>query len=174
MNFKAEMLYRPIFAAYNCASYNLSKFLVEILKPLAENQYTVKNSTEFRRDIENLNYDGEVMMVSFDVKDLYTNIPLAETLDIVTSMIDPTLLNIPKNLFLELLKRSVFNTFFQFNNKFYKQTDGLGMGLPLSPTLANIFLCHHESIWLRDCPPEFKPLFFRRYVDDTFAIFESK
>ena len=171
INFKADMLYRPIFAAYNCASYNLSKFLVEILKPLAENQYTVKNSTQFRHNIENLNYDGEVTMVSFDIKDLYTNIPLSETLDIVTRKVDPTLLNIPKNLFLELLKRSVFNTFFQFNSKFYKQTDGLGMGLPLSPTLANIFLCHHELIWLEKCPPSCKPLIFRRYVDDTFAIF---
>ena len=43
-NFKSEKLYRPIFAAYNCASYNLSKYLVKILNPFAENQYTIKNS----------------------------------------------------------------------------------------------------------------------------------
>ena len=47
------------------------------------------------------------------------------------------------------------------------------MGLPLSPTLANIFLCYHESNWLENCPKEFKPIFFRRYVDDTFAIFRN-
>ena len=30
-----------------------------------------------------------------------------------------------------------------------------------------------EEIWLTDCPPEFKPLLYRRYVDDTFVIFND-
>ena len=48
------------------------------------------------------------------------------------------------------------------------------MGLPLSPTLANIFLCHHEDKWLRSCPMEFKPVYYRRYMDDCFIIFNEK
>ena len=40
-----------------------------------------------------------------------------------------------------LLKHSVLNSFFLFNNKLYKQKEGLGMGLPLGPTFANIFMC---------------------------------
>ena len=44
------------------------------------------------------------------------------------------------------------------------------MGLPLSPTFANIFLCYYESIWLQDCPSDFKPVLHRRYVDDTFFL----
>ena len=47
------------------------------------------------------------------------------------------------------------------------------MGLPLAPSLAYAFMYHHEEIWLRDCPLEFKPLFYRRYVDDTFVLFNS-
>ena len=47
------------------------------------------------------------------------------------------------------------------------------MGSPLGPTLANAFMCHMESEWLSKCPPDFKPLFYRRYVDDTFLIFKS-
>ena len=45
------------------------------------------------------------------------------------------------------------------------------MGSPLGPTLANIFLSHHEQIWLQNCPSNFKPLVYHRYVDDTFTIF---
>ena len=45
------------------------------------------------------------------------------------------------------------------------------MGNPLGPTLANAFLAHHESTWLNECPVNFKPLVYRRYVDDTFLIF---
>ena len=42
------------------------------------------------------------------------------------------------------------------------------MGSPLGPTLANIFLCFHEQIWLDNCPFEFKPVIYSRFVDDTF------
>ena len=48
------------------------------------------------------------------------------------------------------------------------------MGSPLGPTLANVFLCHWEEIWLEKCPRQFRPLFYRRYVDDTFLLFSSE
>ena len=66
---------------------------------------------------------------------------------------------------------SVCNSFFVFNNMLYKQKDGLGMGLPLSPTFANIFLSFNEKNWLRDCPPDFAPVYYRSYMDDTFLLF---
>ena len=48
------------------------------------------------------------------------------------------------------------------------------MGSPLRPLLANIFLSFHETNWLRDCPFEFKPLCYQRYVDDSFIAFKSR
>ena len=47
------------------------------------------------------------------------------------------------------------------------------MGLPLSPTFANLFLSYYEKIWINDCPHEFKPTFYTRYVDDTFVLFRD-
>ena len=47
------------------------------------------------------------------------------------------------------------------------------MGSSLGPTLANAFLCFHEQIWLNECPEEFKPVYYRRYVDDIFVLFRS-
>ena len=32
---------------------------------------------------------------------------------------------------------------------------------------------HYEQIWLDDCPDEFKPVYYKRYVDDIFALFRS-
>ena len=43
----------------------------------------------------------------------------------------------------------------------------------MGPTFANIFLCYHERRWLDDCPNEFKPKYYRRYVDDCFLIFDD-
>ena len=61
-----------------------------------------------------------------------------------------------------------------FDQQFYKQHDGVAMGSPLGSTLANVFLCYHERIWLQNCPSEFKPVIYRRYVDGTFLLFRSK
>ena len=46
--------------------------------------------------------------------------------------------------------------------------------MPLGPTLASTFLCHYEKLWLDRCPPEFKLVVYRRYVDDIFVLFKSK
>src|SRR5215469_695425 len=48
------------------------------------------------------------------------------------------------------------------------------MGNPLGPTFANIFLCYHEQLWLNSCPPEFKPLLYKRYIDDCLVIFKHQ
>ena len=61
-----------------------------------------------------------------------------------------------------------------FNRKFYDQVDGVAMGSPLGPLLANIFLSSHEIKWLKNCPVQFKPLHYRRYVDDSFEVFRSR
>jgi hypothetical protein len=33
-------------------------------------------------------------------------------------------------------------------------------------------MCFHEATWLANCPLDFKPIFYNRYVDDTFLIFK--
>ena len=48
------------------------------------------------------------------------------------------------------------------------------MGSPLGPTLANIFLCYWEEIWIQKCPKQFRPVYYNRYMDDTFLLFSSE
>ena len=45
--------------------------------------------------------------------------------------------------------------------------------IPLAPVLANLFMGHHENIWL-DQYGDSEVLFYRRYVDDTFCLFHSE
>ena len=61
----------------------------------------------------------------------------------------------------------------KFRRKYFQQIDGVAMGSPLGPTLANIFLGHNECKWLADCPDLFKPLYYQRYVDDIFLLFTN-
>ena len=80
--------------------------------------------------------------------------------------------NIPKHDFGNLINIAPNESFSTFNNKHYKQVNGVDMGSPLGPASANIFMCSFESKWLHG-PNDFKPVFYRRYVDDIFAVFSS-
>ena len=176
-DFNTKFQFRPIFAAYKTPSFNLAKFLVPILNPFTTNEFTCTNSRQFVQDLSALNVPDSCCMASFDVTNLFTNVPLLETIEICLGYLfadsSNTVIGLSRKLFGKLLELSVLNSFFIFDSKFYKQMDGLGMGLPLGPTFANIFMSYHEQKWLDDCPAEFKPIFYRRYVDDTFLLFDD-
>ena len=115
-------------------------------------------------------------MASLDVDSLFTNIPLDETIDIWIDSLckdDENITKIPKDVFRNLLTVATKESFLMFNNKCYKQIDGVAMRSPLGPALANIFMCNFENKWLKDCPHSLKPVFYRRYVDDIFVLFSS-
>ena len=116
-------------------------------------------------------------MASFDIKSLFTNISLTETLNLCVQNLyrnQTHVNNLTKSSFYKLLKITMFESFFIFDEKLYEQCDDVAMGSPLGPTLANVFMCHFENIWLENCPSYFKPIVYRRFVDDTFLLFRSK
>ena len=116
-------------------------------------------------------------MASFDIESTFTNIPLQETSNLCVENLfkDRTLVdNLSEDSFRELLTRTMSESLILFGQEFYKQHDGVAMGSPLGPTLANVFLCYHEKIWLQNCPSEFKLVIYRKYDDDTFLLFRSK
>ena len=55
----------------------------------------------------------------------------------------------------------------------FSQIDGVTMVSPLEPTLANIFHCYYESIWLKDYLKDFKPVYYKKYVNDIFVLFNK-
>ena len=115
-------------------------------------------------------------MGSLDVDSLFTNIPLEETINICTNLLynnEDVIEGINKSEFKNLLSLATQESYFIFNDVLYKQKDGVAMGSPLGPTMANVFLSFYEIKWLEQCPKEFKPVFYRRYVDDIFVLFES-
>ena len=57
---------------------------------------------------------------------------------------------------------------------FIIQIDGVAIGSPLAPVLANIFMGFYESKWLNDEYNLNKPKFYLRYVDDILAVFEKE
>ena len=67
---------------------------------------------------------------------------------------------------------ATFETHFTFNGSIFDQIDGVAMGSPLASVLANLFMGFNEIKWLEQAT-NVKPIFYKRYVDDIFAVFES-
>lgn len=166
---------RPIVSSIGTAGYNLAKFLQPLVTPLTCNQYTVKNSKCFVDEISNLDLPHQFFMASYDVESLFTNVPLEETLDIILENFDSNaFFGLAKNIVRKFFKFATSESCFLFNGDLYSQVDGVSMGSSLGPLFADAFLCHNEVKWLDNCPPDCKPVFYRRYVDDTFILFRNE
>ena len=164
---------RPIMSASGSAVHGLAQLLVPILAPLTTNEFSVSNSLMFAEEL-GLSKLGGLTLASFDISSLFTNIPLDETIQIILDanarkklgkIYNPTVLK-------EALVASTKKCNFIFNEVVYEQLDGVAMGSPLGPTLANIFMCHFEETFLKNATVG-KPRFYRRYVDDILLGFSE-
>ena len=67
-------LFRPILSALGTPTCKLAKFFVPLLERLTYNHYTIKDSFSFCEELRHFNTN--LIMASFDVESLFTNIPL--------------------------------------------------------------------------------------------------
>ena len=88
---------------------------------------------------------------------------------ILTDSLTLSSLKITSNNFWNWLPKEL--SFSLITNCTHKKTVSPCEAHALAPTFAYLFLCHHEKLWLDNCPSEFKPVLYRRYVDDTFLLF---
>ena len=133
----------------------MAKFLVPILRPLTTNQYSISNSTNFVKEVCSLSFDSNIVMASFDVKSLFTNIPLKETIEIIMANISDEQISsfgLDRPSFPKFLELATCNNVFTFDKQLYNQIDGVAMGSPLGPVLADIFMNFNECSWLDNCP----------------------
>ena len=155
---------RPILSALNTGTYKWAKFFVPFLRDLTSNEYTLKDSFEVAKGICEQNSD--LYMASLD----------ADSIEICTRVLfesESPVYGLNKKEITEMLSLTIKESIILFDMEFYSQTDGVTMGSPLGPTLANAFLHHLEKKWLNDCPNNLKPVFYKRYVDDIFVLFKN-
>ncbi|VDN39810.1 unnamed protein product [Dibothriocephalus latus] len=109
-------------------------------------------------------------MLSLDVSSLFTNVMVTETIEYLCEFLVSNQLEIgiPTNVLKELLLKCTLNVQFLFDSQIYRQIDGVAMGSPLGPLLADIFIGKLEKFQLNDQIHMLKH--YGRYVDDIFLI----
>ena len=166
---------RPVVSMIGTAEYQLAKYLDSLIKPNLPQTFMLNSTTDFLEKLKKIKIQPGDKMISFDVRSLFTNIPLLETIQIIADYLysDSAVLTPPfeKETFISLLKIAT-GGLFMHRDTIFQQTDGVTMGNPLGVTLANFFMAHCEEL-IFNSVTQFFPTFYARYIDDIFCIFRS-
>ena len=165
-----DVTLRPIVSNIGTATYEMAKYLARLLAPLSKSVFTINSTKEFVKYIQKQKVPDGYKMASFKGESLFTNVPLEETIEIILKMIyiKEITADIPKQEIKELLILYTKNVHFTFNNETYIQVDGVLMGPPLRPFLANIFIVELETSVIPNLSNKRK--LWKRFVDDTYRL----
>ena len=178
-NHKPNCPLRPVLSAINTAEYHLAKWLEQQIRPYLSNRFSVSSTADFVQELSELSPLSSDVLVSFDIESLYTNVPLKEVIDHMADRIysqsAPSSFfvdsGISKTVFKNMLK-TCSRSIFLYKDSVYEQHDGLSMGSPLAPLMAEWFMTEIEHKIFQN-KNSCEPKFYKRYVDDIFAVFKS-
>jgi hypothetical protein len=142
---------RPVVDNTTAPTYKISKFLANKLNDYInlKYHYNTKDYITLANDLIKVNLDENHKMITFDINDLYINIPIKETLMITRTLIsEHNNEHITKQI-ITLLETILQQNYFAFQNNIYQPEKGVSMGSLISSITAEIFLQHLENIHLK-------------------------
>lgn len=166
---------RPLVNAVDSPTYLVAKSINKMLNDNIhfDNTRSLKNSTDLIDKIKDVVIPSSAKLVSFDVKDLYTSIPVNEALNVIKDKLknESFLPNENVEELVLITKTILKQNYFTYNGNFYHQNEGLAMGSPLSGTIANIYMSHiEEKLLMKENKHSEKIVYWYRYVDDVLAL----
>jgi hypothetical protein len=139
---------RPVINNRTAPAYKLVKYMTKILDQhiALNNQYNIANSTNLANDLIKLEITDTHKLITFDIKDLYVNIPILETLNIAQKIMTKNKDPQKTQQIIKLLKVILEQNYFTFQQQIFQPTQGVAMGSPISGLIAELFLQQSEKI----------------------------
>ena len=110
-------------------------------------------------------------LISFDLTNMFTNIPVARTVNIMTDLLHQN--HTPPVVideFRVLITQCTSKNLCTFRGTTYVFPDGLPAGGPLSMLVAEVFVDHLETAILRSSPYSKFIHFWARYMDHILCV----
>jgi hypothetical protein len=153
----------------NAPAYKPAKMLVKLLQTHTPLPYSfnVKNTTQPIND-------NNLRLTSFDITNLYTNIPTRELLTIIDAACNNNY--VEENLKHDIMKLSrivINHNYFQFKDKTYLQHEGLAMGAPTSSIFSEFYVQFLEDSKIYNLLLNYNILGYFRYVEDTLILYNG-
>lgn len=113
-------------------------------------------------------------LLTLDIENMFPSIPLESVIDSASDILLNKFGTATKQEIIKLLKFCTTDMCFNFGDFYYKQKNGVTMGSPLAPILAELFLLDIEKRFIYNNNFLIKNFFYYRYVDDIFMIIPDK
>ncbi|CAJ0949676.1 unnamed protein product [Ranitomeya imitator] len=165
---------RPIVASTDSILSPLAVYLEKILTPLTRLAKSyILDTGSFLKILKDL---GSIppgsILVTMDVKDLYTSIPHIEGINSVHKLLTKSHFSPDQiNLCVDLLTIILTKNFFMFQDDFYLQIRGTAMGSNVAPPYANCYMADFEESHIYSHPLfNDNVVLWKCYIDDVFCI----
>lgn len=172
---------RPIVS--QCGSYteNIGRLADYFLLPVVQKQPTyLKDTTDFINKLESIKCTSDVLLVSYDISSMYTNMKIPELLNAVQNActeaenINYDIPFIGTQAMISILKVVLERNEFEFAGQYYRQIIGCSMGAVPSPEISDLRAYEIINNILSKFPTRNNILTHFRYRDDGFILYKGK
>lgn len=167
---------RPIISGSGSITENIGTFVEHHIKDIAtKHESYLQDTPDFLRIIRKINkgpkLSDRTILVTWDVKALFTNIPHEEGLVYMQRELEkrenP---EVPSEYITKVMEIILNNNIFMFHDAYWKQNVGAAMGSRPIPPYANIFMSQIDEK-IKNLAPEDALKMLKRFLDDFFLIF---
>ena len=132
----------------------------------------LKDTTDFLNKLKDQRVQKNTILVTMDVKSLYTNIPNQEGIQAVKSVLEKSNKSSLTSVITSFLGLILTLNNFQFNDKNYLQINSASMGTKCSPTYANVIMSEIRKLFIYP-KIKHKSQLYLRYIDDIFLLWTA-
>ena len=162
---------RPVINSIEYHTSEISGIVDHRLQPVVKQIPSYKKDTNhFINRVNNFSVPINSILVTMNVRSLYTNITNNEGIAATKKRYDSySHKTLPTKIITTFLALILTLNNFVFNSKFYLQIKGCATGTICAPTYANIFIAEFGQKYIYPFTKD-KSVLFVRYIDDIFMV----